>query len=198
MATMPTSPSLSAANRNVIPRAMLTNPLMAVCASTVALSGRVGSATLTPSQSRLKCAPQATETRIAEATMGSMPSAMAGLAIKVPSAWHSAATSPSAIPMRGWPRVVSQAWSSVLRWPNAMAIMTPEMVRPVPIMVWVAMRSPKTTKPRSALNTALVANRMPARRGPRRFIAENRAVSPTNMPIKPLIAIAPMCASAVA
>ena len=47
-------------------------------------------------------------------------------------------------------------------------------------------QSPNTQTPNKAPNTAWVANSTPVRRGPRRFMAANRAVSPIKMPTKPL------------
>ncbi len=51
------------------------------------------------------------------------------------------------------------------------------------------MRSPSQATPIRALNTAWVANKTPARRGPSRFMAANKAVSPIKIPTSPLSAI---------
>ncbi len=70
-----------------------------------------------------------------------------------------------------------------------MALMTPAMVKALPQVACRLMRSPSRQKPSSAPNMAWVANSTPERLGPSRFMAANRAVSPTKMPIRPLRAI---------
>ena len=123
--------------------------------------------------------------RTAEALTASMPVAISGLSISVATDWHRAATRPSPTPISKRPRVCSQPCDSSSRLPQSTAIITPPTSSALPTSAQPWISSPRNNQASSAENIAWVANSTPERRGPRRFMQANSAVSPMKMPTTP-------------
>ncbi len=123
--------------------------------------------------------------RTADAATGSTSGPITGLTTKVPSAWPKAATSPRPTPTASRPRVASRLDSLPARLPKAMAHITPLSTSAQPSMATAPIRSPKKSAASTADIIEWVANKMPERRGPSRFMQANSTVSPMKMPIKP-------------
>jgi hypothetical protein len=66
-----------------------------------------------------------------------------------------------------------------------MATITPDTNKLAPSKVQPHKVSPKNSQANRAENKAWGANKTPLRRGPKRFMQANKAVSPMKMPIKP-------------
>ena len=79
----------------------------------------------------------------------------------------------------------SQAWVSLPRRPQAIATITPDTNKLAPTSVQPHKVSPKNNHAKSTENKAWDANKTPLRRGPKRFMQANKAVSPMKIPIKP-------------